>query len=92
MSDAEQDASILGKRTRPEDADVSMHSRDADDRRPPSENGGADDDDDDDDVGPMPMPADNGGVKKKRKGTVQLRSLYLENPQEIQTMFSSSAS
>lgn len=68
MSETEQDASVLGKRGRigqepgAEAVDVPMV-----------------DDDDEDDVGPMPMPADaaSGGVKKKRKGTLSLLSVYL---------------
>ena len=64
-AEAEQDASVLGKRARNggEEPDKEMA-----DVGPPAD--AAEEDDSDDDVGPMPMPAEaaNGGVKKKRKG------------------------
>jgi hypothetical protein len=63
MSDSEQDASVLGKRTRngngPSDVDIPESA-------PPTN-----EEDEDEDVGPMPMSeaaAVNGGSKKKRKG------------------------
>ena len=60
MSDSEQDASVLGKRTR----------NGEDSEQPPPEAPGHEmEDDSDEDVGPMPMPAGAEGVtKKKRKG------------------------
>ncbi|KAG6890621.1 hypothetical protein C0995_006597 [Termitomyces sp. Mi166 len=74
MSDSEQDASVLGKRSRngePEPGDDAITEDASPDR--PVENG-----DDDDDVGPMPMPAEAGGAKKKRKVLPHER-LYLEH-------------
>ncbi|KAG6855549.1 hypothetical protein H0H87_001249 [Tephrocybe sp. NHM501043] len=70
MSDSEQDASVLGKRSRngEHDPPIDMSSKDVDAEQ---------DDDDDDDVGPMPMPAD-AGVKKKRKVLPHER-LYLDH-------------
>ncbi|KAI1793396.1 hypothetical protein LXA43DRAFT_241848 [Ganoderma leucocontextum] len=74
MSDSENDATVLGKRSRHgqhlengtvEDVDKSREQMDVDD-------------DDDDDVGPMPMPAGADGhvVKKKRK-VLPHEKLYL---------------
>jgi peptidylprolyl isomerase domain and WD repeat-containing protein 1 len=62
MSDSEQDASVLGKRTRNKNDQL---DDDMPENAPPEE-----DDDDSDDVGPMPMPeaVANAGSKKKRKG------------------------
>lgn len=71
MSDNENDASVLGKRSR--------NGQDAEDREDPQvktedveerPDQAMDEDDDDDDVGPMPMPADAEVhvAKKKRKG------------------------
>ncbi|GLD95777.1 hypothetical protein PINS_up004455 [Pythium insidiosum] len=37
------------------------------------------DDDDEDDVGPMPLPASNTTVKKRKKTTLQFESEYLKN-------------
>lgn len=65
MSDTEQDASVLGKRTRTGERDPQGSGQNVEDPKPDEP---VDDDDDDDDVGPMPMPAEAGGVKKKRKG------------------------
>ncbi|KAG6820714.1 hypothetical protein H0H93_012767 [Arthromyces matolae] len=71
---SEQNAPVLGKRSRNgdaalEDDDVAKTTPD-----PPLD----EDDDDDDDVGPMPMPAEAGGAKKKRKVLPHER-LYLEH-------------
>ena len=59
MSDSENDATVLGKRSRHGEGDEPMedHHEDAAEES-------------DDDVGPMPMPAgaDGNGAKKKRKG------------------------
>jgi peptidylprolyl isomerase domain and WD repeat-containing protein 1 len=66
MSESEQDASILGKRTRNGNDHLDEGVPDS---APPTNQ--EDEDDDDDGVGPMPMPAEapvNGGSKKKRKG------------------------
>ncbi|PIL22477.1 hypothetical protein GSI_15165 [Ganoderma sinense ZZ0214-1] len=75
MSDSENDATVLGKRSRrgqnveenrmAEDTNMSREQMDADD-------------DDDEDVGPMPMPAGADGhvVKKKRK-VLPNEKLYL---------------
>lgn len=67
MSDNENDASVLGKRTR-NGEDTEMKAEEVEERRDQAMD--ADDDDDDDDVGPMPMPAgaETHVAKKKRKG------------------------
>ncbi|KAG6909126.1 hypothetical protein DXG01_001878 [Tephrocybe rancida] len=72
MSESEQDASILGKRSRNGEHEPSERIHAKPDQ--PVE----DDDEDDDDVGPMPMPADAGGAKKKRKVLLHER-LYLDH-------------
>jgi peptidylprolyl isomerase domain and WD repeat-containing protein 1 len=66
MSGPEQDASVLGKRIRAGEEDTQVAEMvDA-----------VEDDSDDDDVGPMPMPADDGAAKKKRKGVSNINLCY----------------
>ncbi len=72
MSDSENDATVLGKRSR-HGQDRDGMAEDTSDKSKSREQMDVDDDeddDDDDDVGPMPMPAGADGhvVKKKRKG------------------------
>lgn len=69
MSDSENDASVLGKRTR-NGEDLENGGKAEDVERPDQMDADDDDDDDDDDIGPMPMPASAEGhvAKKKRKG------------------------
>ncbi|KAI0059530.1 hypothetical protein BV25DRAFT_1828764 [Artomyces pyxidatus] len=77
MSDAEQDASVLGKRSRNGGEAGAQGDHDTEMGPPPVPQ----DDDSDDDVGPMPMPEDgpaNGGVKKKRK-VLPHEKLYLDH-------------
>lgn len=62
MSDAEQDASVLGKRLRNGEEDPQSNGNESVNPAEP-----IDEDDDDEEIGPMPMPADE-VVKKKRKG------------------------
>ena len=66
MSNAEQNASVLGKRTR--NGNDSLNDEVAENAPVVNQE---EEDDDEDDVGPMPMPAEaaaNGAAKKKRKG------------------------
>ncbi|KAF5382738.1 hypothetical protein D9615_002870 [Tricholomella constricta] len=70
MSEPEQDASVLGKRNRKGEEELTGNG-------PTEIPQPVEEDDDDEDVGPMPMPAD-GGVKKKRKVLPHER-LYLEH-------------
>ena len=64
MSDSEEDTSVLGKRSRP-DQDVEPELLNTN-RQSAVEN---DQSDDDDDIGPMPMPDQEiGKIKKKIKG------------------------
>lgn len=64
MSDSEQDASILGKRSRNGQHDLEDDAV----AKGTSPSQPLEGDDDDDDVGPMPMPSEATGAKKKRKG------------------------
>ncbi len=65
MSDSEtQDASVLGKRARNNPEDIA-----ADDSGPVTKKLADEIDESDVDVGPMPVPAGAGVVKKKRKGS-----------------------
>ena len=72
-STSDQDASVLGKRVH----GGSPQKPEEDAAPGPAE----EDDEDEDDIGPMPMPADpssNGGVRKKRKGSV-----VADDPNEV---------
>ncbi|OSD07269.1 peptidyl-prolyl cis-trans isomerase [Trametes coccinea BRFM310] len=81
MSDNENDASVLGKRSR--------NGQDAEDREDPQvktedveerPDQAMDEDDDDDDVGPMPMPADaEVHVAKKKRKVLPHEKLYLDH-------------
>lgn len=66
MSDSENDASVLGKRSR-NGQEAEEHSAKEVQAQPDPMDA---EDDSDDDVGPMPMPVDAAGpvAKKKRKG------------------------
>ncbi|EMD39875.1 hypothetical protein CERSUDRAFT_112125 [Gelatoporia subvermispora B] len=83
MSDAEQDTSVLGKRTR--NGDNMQENTDRDQAQAEetvaSVQQADGEDDDDDDIGPMPMPVDapgNGAAKKKRK-VLPHEKLYLDH-------------
>lgn len=66
MSDSENDASVLGKRSRNGQEGEEHNTKEVEAQPHPMDA----EDDSDDDVGPMPMPVDAAGpvAKKKRKG------------------------
>ncbi|KAJ2986785.1 hypothetical protein NUW54_g9631 [Trametes sanguinea] len=94
MSDNENDASVLGKRSR--------NGSDAEDHEDPhvktedvqeGRDQAMDDDDDDDDVGPMPMAAEAEAhvAKKKRKGEPALSLQHCGPEQRTKVMHSVAA-
>ncbi|KAI0823930.1 peptidyl-prolyl cis-trans isomerase [Trametes gibbosa] len=77
MSDSENDASVLGKRSRNgQDAEEHPDKHETEERHVPMDA----DDDDDEDVGPMPMPVDaEGPVAKKKRKVLPHEKLYLDH-------------
>ncbi|KAI8994143.1 hypothetical protein BD414DRAFT_274653 [Trametes punicea] len=78
MSDNENDASVLGKRSRngQDNAEQNVKTEDVEERPDQA----MAEDDDDDDVGPLPMPASaEGHVAKKKRKVLPHEKLYLDH-------------